>query len=107
MPNFAESGLAGFEAEAGRFKDGDSVVVTTDGNVGFIYAVEGEVVDLFVGHEDLVAFVADAEKRMRASVEDNTTHKSFGLDAGGAGFGEFSAVSVFVDVEEGGFEFFG
>ena len=54
-----------FEAtETGGFENGDGVVVIVDSDVGFVHAVEGEMVDLFVGHEDLVTFVADAEKRM-------------------------------------------
>ncbi len=107
MPDFAEGGLAGFEAETGGFENGDGVVVIADSDVGFVHAVEGEMVDLFVGHEDLVTFVADAEKRMGTGVEDDATHEDFWFDAGGAGLSELSAVGVFVDVEESGFDFFG
>ncbi len=107
MPDFAEGGLAGFEAETGGFENGDGVVVIADSDVGFVHAVEGEMVDLFVGHEDLVTFVADAEKRMGTGVEDDATHEDFWFDAGGAGLSELSAVGVLVDVEESGFEFFG
>lgn len=105
-PDFAEGRLAGFEAKAGGFEDSDGVVVVADSDVGLVYAVEGKVLDLFISHEDLVAFVADAEEGMGAGVENDATHEGFRLDACGAERGEFLAVSVFADVEEGGFDFF-
>lgn len=105
-PDFAEGGLVGFEAEAGGLEDGDGVVVITDGDVGFAHAVEGEVVDLFISHDDLNAFIADAEEGVGAGVEDNAAHEDFGFSAGGAEIFELGAVGGFVDVEEGGFKFF-
>lgn len=107
MPDFAEGGLAGFQAEAGRFEDGDSGVVVACGDIAFVHAVEGEVVDLFIGHDDLVAFVADAEEGMGAGVEDDAAHQSFGLFAGGTERLKLFAVSVFINIEESGFVFFG
>lgn len=105
-PDFAEGGLVGFEAEAGGLQDSDSVVVIADDDVGFVDAVEREVADAFIGHEDLVAFVADAEVGVGAGVKNSAAHQSFRFDTGGTKCGEFGAVGIFVDVEEGGFDFF-
>lgn len=98
--------MAGFDAETGGFEDGDGGGVIADGDVAFVDAAQGEVLDAFISHDDLITFVADAEEGVGAGVEDDAAHEDFGFRADGAERGELRAVGGFVDVEEGGFVFF-
>lgn len=106
MPNFAEGFLAGFEAETGRLENGDGVVIVADGDIALVDTGEGEIGDLFEGHDDSIAFVTDAEKGMGPGIKNDAAHEGFGFDAGGTKGFKLCAVGGFVDVEEAGFVFF-
>ena len=74
-PNFAFGFLAGlsFEAAAAQKKNGVVVIVHFD--IDFFGAENRMIVaDIFICHDDFVAFVANASERMLASIEDSTSH---------------------------------
>lgn len=106
MPDFTQSFLVSFDLEATRFEEFDGIIIAIYCEIDFLRADERiAVLDVFVSHDDLLTFVADASELMRSETEDDTFHEDFWLNKlRPAGF-ELMTEVVFVNIEKLGFDF--
>lgn len=106
VPSFSQSLLMCFDRQAGTLHKENGIIVIVDCEVDFLSAENTfVVVDVFVSHNDLIAFVAYTNKLMWSNIKYDALHFELWFDAGGANLFEFLTNFVFVDVEKLSFDF--